>query len=82
MMSTDPMTCSEVFRRLDDYLDRELSPEEMLLVRAHLETCAACAAEHRFERVVLDSIKEKVRRLPVPSDLASKVHAALALARD
>ena len=77
MTTTDPLTCSEVFRRLDDYLDRELSPEEMLLVRAHLETCAACAAEHRFERRVLDSVKEKVRRLPVPSDLAATIHLAL-----
>ena len=77
MMSTDPFTCNEVFRRLDDYLDRELSPGEMLLVRAHLETCAACASEHRFERGVLDRVKEKVRRLPVPSDLAAKIHAAL-----
>ena len=77
MTSTDPMTCRDVFQRLDDYLDRELSPKEMLLVRAHLETCAVCASEHRFERTILDNMKEKVRRLPVPPDLAAKINAAL-----
>lgn len=81
MTRLDAMTCREVFRRLDDYLDRELSAEEVLRVREHLETCAVCAAEHRFERCVLDSVKEKVRRLPVPPELGARVERAIARAR-
>jgi anti-sigma factor (TIGR02949 family) len=81
MSQPDAMTCSEVFRRLDDYLDRELSAEELLLVRAHLETCAVCASEHRFEQTVLNAVKDKVRRLPVPPELAARVRAALARAK-
>jgi anti-sigma factor RsiW len=34
-----------MLRRLDDYLDRELSPEEMRRAEEHLETCAACRSE-------------------------------------
>ncbi len=49
MTRTDRMTCEEVFQRLDDYLDRELTPDEARMVKEHLDTCAACAAEHRFE---------------------------------
>lgn len=70
--------CEEVFQRLDAYLDRELSDDEMRLVREHLETCAACAGEHQFERVVLDDVRRKLRRIAVPEDLVAKVSALLA----
>ena len=46
-------TCEEAFRRLDDYLDRELSSEETALVHEHLEICAGCAREFNFEASVL-----------------------------
>lgn len=70
--------CEEVFQRLDAYLDRELSVDEMRLVREHLETCAKCAREHQFEMVVLDEVRRKLRRISVPEDLVAKVSALLA----
>lgn len=72
---TEPhrFTCDDVFRRLDDYLDRELSQEEMQLVADHLDTCVQCAQEHRFESRVLDSIKAKLRRLDAPDLLIKRV---------
>ena len=30
MSDINRLTCDEAFRRLDDYLDRELTPEEMV----------------------------------------------------
>jgi anti-sigma factor (TIGR02949 family) len=71
------MNCNEAFRRLDDYLDRELSPEEMKLVREHLEACAMCAAEFRFERSVIDEVRAKLKRLDVCPDLAERIAKAL-----
>jgi anti-sigma factor (TIGR02949 family) len=73
----DRNTCEEVFRRLDDYLDRELSPAEMALVREHLEVCAACAAEHDFEERVIQHVRSSLRRLSVPQDLLSRISSAL-----
>jgi len=67
------LTCEDLFRRLDDYLDRELSSEESERIREHLETCAVCANEYNFEASVLRSVKEKLRRLDVPSDLMEKI---------
>ena len=78
MHPPDRFTCEEVFVRLDDYLDRELTRDELRLVREHLETCAACASEHRFEPGVLNSVKEKLRRLAVPEDLMAKIAARIA----
>jgi anti-sigma factor (TIGR02949 family) len=77
MSDVDRFTCEEVFQRLDDYLDRELSAEEMAMVREHLDLCAVCAAEHRFERGVLDGVKEKLRRINMPAGLVARVHAAI-----
>ena len=36
MTIIDRYTCEEVVRRLDDYVDRELSPREMQLMRQHI----------------------------------------------
>src|ERR1041384_5812965 len=77
MSDVDRFTCEEVFHRLDDFLDRELSAEEMRLVREHLDLCEACAMEHRFERRVLDDVKRKLRRIDMPAGLVDRVHAAI-----
>lgn len=71
------LTCEEVFARLDDFLDRELSPEEMRLVEEHIETCAACASEHRFERQVVDSVRAKLQRIELPAALRQSILARL-----
>lgn len=77
MSDVNRFTCEEVFQRLDDYLDRELSAEEMRLVREHLELCTVCTMEHQFERRVLDDVKQKLRRINMPADLIARVHAAI-----
>lgn len=66
-------TCEEAFRRLDDYLDRELSPPEFDLVRQHLDICEGCAREFRFEASVLDNVRAKLRDVAVPPDLGARI---------
>ncbi len=77
MTPLNRLTCEEVFRRLDDYLDRELSADEMRLVKEHLDTCAQCATEHAFDRRLLDDLREKVRRIEAPGDLRGRVAGAI-----
>jgi anti-sigma factor (TIGR02949 family) len=67
------LSCEETFRRLDDFVDRELAPEEMAMVREHLEGCAVCASEYRFEAGVLAAVKSKLRRLAAPADLLQRI---------
>jgi anti-sigma factor (TIGR02949 family) len=78
MHPPDRYTCEEVFARLDDYLDRELAAEEMRLVREHLEACAICAGEYRFESGILEGVRGKLRRLAVPGDLMARISARIA----
>ena len=77
MSSLDIYTCEQVFRRLDDYLDRELSEDEMALVREHMEICAACAAEYKFQASVITQVRSRLQKISIPDDLRSKVSSLL-----
>jgi mycothiol system anti-sigma-R factor len=48
--------CRSAMMQLYDYLDAELSPERMALIRAHLEECRPCYAHAQFERDLLTII--------------------------
>lgn len=71
------LTCEETFRRLDDYVDRELSREERERVERHLASCAECAREYRFEASLIQGLRAKLDCLRVPSWLVHDVRALL-----
>ncbi len=69
------LSCFETFRRLDDYLDRELSADELAAVEAHLADCRTCTDEFAVEREVLELLKAKLRRLKAPGGLMARIAA-------
>ena len=73
-----PLTCAQVLAQLDDFIDRELSPEEMRHVQAHVELCAACAAGDRFERAWIERVRVKLRHIDLPPHLMSQITRRLA----
>jgi anti-sigma factor (TIGR02949 family) len=75
-------TCEEAFRRLDDYLDRRLSADEMRQIEEHLHICDACTREFTFEASVLDGVKHKLRHLAAPPDLLTRILAQLSPPKD
>jgi mycothiol system anti-sigma-R factor len=79
MTLPDRFTCEDVFRRLDTWLDRELSPEELKLVQEHLETCAMCAGEYRFEESFIEGVRQKMKRIDMPDGLMDRITARLTL---
>jgi anti-sigma factor (TIGR02949 family) len=74
----DQYTCEQALRKLDDYLDRELAPDEMELVRRHLEVCAHCASDYGALSGIVEEVKAKLRRVHVPAELTDQVFRALA----
>ena len=76
-MNLDRYTCLETVRRLDDYLDRELSDAETHEVERHLEVCNRCLARFQFEGAVLDELRVKLRRVVVPETLEGRLRQAL-----
>ena len=77
MSHIDRSTCEDLIRKLDDYLDRRLTDEEMRLVLEHLSTCALCTMEYQFERGVLEELRRKVSRIDAPKDLLSRIMGKL-----
>jgi mycothiol system anti-sigma-R factor len=43
------MNCSEAVERLNQYLDRELSAQEIVEVKQHLEACPPCLQMFHYE---------------------------------
>lgn len=82
MQRLDHESCERIFERLDDYLDRELSSDEIASVEAHLEQCAMCAAEYRFESVVIAQIRTKLKHLKAPPELLQRIASTLAAGDD
>jgi anti-sigma factor RsiW len=64
-----PESCLEVFERLSEYLDGELSPQDCVEIQEHIRDCEPCVA---FVESLKTSIrasgelrpKESVRELP------------------
>ena len=73
MNTRERYSCAEAMRRLDDYLDRELAPDESARVEEHLQTCARCLRRYNFERAVLLELRAKLRRVAVPPSLKARV---------
>lgn len=76
-MTRNRFDCEELFRRLEDYVDRELDVDENALVEAHLAECEACAAEYEFEARFVAEVRKKLRQVRTPSDLLKRISQAL-----
>jgi anti-sigma factor (TIGR02949 family) len=45
-----PIKCSEAVRKLWDYLDHAISPEDQERIEQHLSFCRSCCGEMEFAR--------------------------------
>ena len=72
-----PCSCADAFEHLQNYLDRELSPEDIVSLEAHLATCEGCAGAYRFEEEMLKCVKAKVRATKLPDGLATRILNAI-----
>ena len=71
------MTCRELFERLSEYVDGELSQEICQEIQRHMEGCEPCVA---FAKT-LRKTAEMCRRLPsrpIPPEVAADLRAVLA----
>jgi len=72
----DQMECQELFARLSEYVDGELSQELCECIRQHLADCAPCV---NFA-ATLKTTAELCRRLPsrpIPPEVAAELRAYL-----
>ncbi len=70
------MNCDEVKRSIQDYVTRELGPEERRLFDAHLVECAACQRELAVMTAVVSTLDHQPVLEPQPG-FGARVLAAL-----
>ena len=70
--------CDDCRALLDAYVDGELPESEASEVRAHLESCATCAAEHQMLIETSSRVRGTLARPPVPDVLRARIRGALA----
>ena len=71
------ISCSEMVLRLEDYVDRELSPTELGPVQQHLLECVTCAEQFRFEVSLVEALRDRLRRRAAPGDLLERIRRRL-----
>lgn len=70
-------TCKEALQRLDDYIDRELSAEELERVKRHLKICHDCTRKFAAETSFINETRRTLDHLSVPADLMSLISRTL-----
>ena len=70
------MTCDEVERDLDTYVDRELAADAAVSVREHLSVCASCR-QRVADREALGRLVRAVPYYEAPDRLRARVSAQL-----
>ena len=73
MSDIDHRSCAQVFARLDDWVDRELSADDLEQIQRHLEMCEMCASEFRIEGRLLRTLRAKVRRIQMPPGFEGRI---------
>jgi hypothetical protein len=75
------MDCAEVERRLWEYLDGALPPEEAALVRTHLDACGGCGPTCRCCRAFLHLLK-RVHRSQAGASEILRVRLRVLISQD
>ena len=65
----DIYSCEEAIKRLNEYLDHQLTDEERVVVMRHLEICKPCFSRFTFEQNLIVSVRAKLTKLCAPQPL-------------
>jgi hypothetical protein len=62
----DRRQCEDIAELISAYADSEVTPEESLLVKAHLEECPSCAARLAYYQGLQHRLQQYLASVPVP----------------
>lgn len=72
-ITLDFYDCEEAVKRLNDYLDHELAPEERADVVKHLQICKPCLERFHFEESLVTQLRERMKKFCCPESLKNKL---------
>ena len=75
------ITCKTCLKALYPYLDRELSDEDIVQVRAHLDECLGCFHLFQFQDSLRRLVRVRCQEQQAPDALRVRIAARLAAER-
>ena len=75
------ITCKTCLNALHPYLDRELSDEDIVQVRAHLDECLGCLHMFQFQDSLRRLVKVRCQEQQAPETLRIRIVERLAAER-
>ena len=73
------INCRDCATALNPFLDRELSDEDVVQVRSHLEACAGCMHMYQFEESLRRLVRVRCQEQGAPESLRARVSISLAV---
>lgn len=75
-MNEREMNCEETKKHVHEYLQRELTEQELDDITAHIANCDHCEWEYNFESTLSNVIKVSCSEAP-PEEIAEKILAKI-----
>ncbi|MCA1644623.1 MAG: mycothiol system anti-sigma-R factor [Chloroflexi bacterium] len=75
------INCGDCARALNSYLDRELSDDDIVQVRMHLDACGGCLTVYQFEESVRRLVRIRCQEQGAPESLRARITMSLAMER-
>jgi mycothiol system anti-sigma-R factor len=75
------ITCQTCLKALHPFLDRELSDEDIVQVRVHLDECPGCLHLFQFHESLRRLVRVRCQEQQAPEGLRARITARLAAER-
>lgn len=75
------INCEDCASALNSYIDRELSDEDIVQVRHHLEACGGCLHLYQFEESVRRLVRVRCQEQSAPETLRTRIAVRLTVER-
>jgi anti-sigma factor (TIGR02949 family) len=72
------ITCTTCLQALHPYIDRELSDDDIVQVREHIDACRGCLHLYQFEASLRRLVKVRCQELQAPESLRQRITQCLA----
>jgi mycothiol system anti-sigma-R factor len=73
--------CSEVLHRVYEYLDGEMTADDTVKIRHHLDECAPCLQEYDLDQALKALVKRSCACEEAPTELRTQIMARITTIR-
>jgi mycothiol system anti-sigma-R factor len=75
------INCSDCVQALNSFIDRELTDEDIVQVRRHLDDCGGCLHLYQFEDSLRRLVRVRCQEQGAPESLRTRITLTLAMER-